>query len=259
MNIIMNGKIQNNRSKKSFSRGTDPNFIKTQRSAAGSIRITSGEFRGRALISPRQAVTHPMGSRERLALFNAIGPHIKNKVVLDVFAGTGALGLEALSRGASHVTFIEKNHKAAATIRDNIKMLKCEDRAQPLIDNGRTDEIVNLLNRLARTASELFVLSHAPEFDPHVINAELLATRSYAGARISMYKGNPLPQLIPAKENEKLDVPDQATALGSGEEVKQLDAPEETKKLEAKTEPKKLEAKKPEPKLKPFEIPKLGL
>ena len=288
MNIIMNGKIQNNRNKKSFSRGTDPSFIKTQRGAASSIRITSGEFRGRALISPRQAATHPMGSRERLALFNAIGPHIKNKVVLDVFAGTGALGLEALSRGASHVTFIEKNHKAAATIRDNIKMLKCEDRArvfecdvktidfdrpyniviadppyeiyrQPLIDNGRTDEIVNLLNRLARTASELFVLSHAPEFDPHVINAELLATRSYAGARISMYKGNPLPQLIPAKENEKLDAPDQATVLGSGEEVKQLDTPEETKKLEAKTEPKKLEAKKPEPKLKPFEIPKLGL
>ena len=287
MNIITNGKIQGGRNKK-YSRGTDPNFIKTQRGSAGSIRITSGEFRGRALISPRQTATHPMGSRERLALFNAIGPHIKNKVVLDVFAGTGALGLEALSRGASHVTFIEKSHKAAATIRDNIKMLKCEDRArvfecdaktidfdrpyniviadppyefyrQPLIDNGRSDEIVNLLNRFARTASELFVLSHAPEFDPHVVNAELLATRSYAGARISMYKGNPLPQLIPAKDNKKLDAPDKTEALASGEEVKQLDAPEEPKKLEAKAEPKKLEDKKPEPKLKPFEIPKLGL
>ena len=205
MNIIMNGKIQNNRSKKSFSRGTDPNFIKTQRGAAGSIRITSGEFRGRALISPRQAVTHPMGSRERLALFNAIGPHIKNKVVLDVFAGTGALGLEALSRGASHVTFIEKNHKVAEILRKNIKNLGLEDNTEiiekdvlnfdsddafdyvfidPPYDAIESFDIEKIMQKFS--GANKIILSHpkGTEFELEGFDAR---TKTYAGAAVTIF------------------------------------------------------------------------
>ena len=61
-----------------------------------NVKITSGLFRGRELKAPQNGVTHPMGSREKLALFNSLSDKIKDKIILDVFAGTGALGLEAL-------------------------------------------------------------------------------------------------------------------------------------------------------------------
>ena len=71
------------------------------------LRITSGTLRGQKILTPKLAVTHPMGSRERLAIMNSLSSHLEGKVVLDVFSGTGALGFEALSRGAKHVSFIE--------------------------------------------------------------------------------------------------------------------------------------------------------
>ena len=88
-----------------------------------NVKITSGLFRGRELKAPQNGVTHPMGSREKLALFNSLSDKIKDKIILDVFAGTGALGLEALSRGASHVTFIEADKKAAEILKQNAIVL----------------------------------------------------------------------------------------------------------------------------------------
>src|SRR5687768_2848338 len=71
------------------------------------IRLIAGEFGGRYLDSPDTGRTHPMGERIRSALFNILGD-IEGTLVLDAFAGTGSLGLEALSRGAAKVTFVEK-------------------------------------------------------------------------------------------------------------------------------------------------------
>ena len=85
------------------------------------IRITSGSLRGRTIRSPRSSLTHPMGAREKLALFNMIGAELPGAVVLDAFAGSGALGIEALSRGAHLVTFIEKDLKIAENLIENLK------------------------------------------------------------------------------------------------------------------------------------------
>ncbi|MBQ9020315.1 RsmD family RNA methyltransferase, partial [Candidatus Saccharibacteria bacterium] len=63
------------------------------------LRIAAGTYRGRTIATPKTA--HPMGSRERLALMNTLAPYLKNATVLDAFAGSGALGIEALSRGAN--------------------------------------------------------------------------------------------------------------------------------------------------------------
>ncbi len=173
-----------------------------------NVKITSGLFRGRELKAPQNGVTHPMGSREKLALFNSLGDKIKDKIILDVFAGTGALGLEALSRGASHVTFIEADKKAAEILKQNaivlgvFKQVRIYNTKAEKIDFDSPFDIViadppyeyfhdlplSVLDRLAKTAREYFVLSHPSDFDPHAIDAELLSTKAYAGSRITIFR-----------------------------------------------------------------------
>lgn len=92
-------------------------------------RIISGELRGRHLRAPRGRGTRPTASRIREAWFSALGESVDGACILDLFAGSGALGLEALSRGAAHAHFVESNPRAAAAIRENIRRLGVADRA----------------------------------------------------------------------------------------------------------------------------------
>ena len=91
-----------------------------------SVKITSGKFRGREILTPGGG-THPMGERERLAVFNMIAEILPGARVLDAYAGSGALGIEALSRGAQACDFIEKNTEAARIIRDTLARLGLTD------------------------------------------------------------------------------------------------------------------------------------
>ncbi|MBC7869067.1 16S rRNA (guanine(966)-N(2))-methyltransferase RsmD [Candidatus Saccharibacteria bacterium] len=86
------------------------------------MRVIAGLYGGRNIQAPDTVATHPMSERVRNALFNIVSDEIKGAVVLDAFAGSGALGLEALSRGASHVTFIERDSRAISTLKDNIAL-----------------------------------------------------------------------------------------------------------------------------------------
>lgn len=95
-----------------------------------NLRIIAGKFGGRTITGPVGSRTHPMSERVRNALFNSLGSEVKDATVLDAFAGTGALGLEALSRGAAHVTFIEKDRIAQKIIDENITTLNVEDVAK---------------------------------------------------------------------------------------------------------------------------------
>jgi 16S rRNA (guanine966-N2)-methyltransferase len=102
------------------------------------LRIVGGTHRGRRLIAPPGEAVRPTSDRAREALFNilshgdfaASGLPFAERPVLDAFAGTGALGLEALSRGASAAAFIEESREALATLRRNVAALGEEDRAQ---------------------------------------------------------------------------------------------------------------------------------
>jgi len=95
-----------------------------------NVRLISGRYGGRKLDAPDNRRTHPMSERIRNALFNSIGPIVQDADVLDAFAGTGVLGLEALSRGASHATFIDKDRVAQRVLAGNIASLGVEDQSK---------------------------------------------------------------------------------------------------------------------------------
>jgi 16S rRNA (guanine966-N2)-methyltransferase len=92
------------------------------------LRIVAGEWRGRRIRVPPAGV-RPTADRVREAWMSIVGPHLDGARVLDLGAGSGALGLEALSRGAVHCDFVEKDPKVLAVLRENIASLKAEARS----------------------------------------------------------------------------------------------------------------------------------
>jgi len=109
------------------------------------MRIIGGTHRGRKLVGPSSEGTRPLSDRAREALFNILGPGIRDERFLDLFAGTGAVGFEALSRGAGSATFVEQGRDALADIRANVAALGFEDRADVVAGDafgflGRTRE-----------------------------------------------------------------------------------------------------------------------
>ncbi len=93
------------------------------------MRVIGGEFRSRRLKTPPGLATRPTPDRLREAVFNVIAPRLEGAVFLDAYAGSGAMGIEALSRGARKAIFIEKNHGAIRVIRENLAALGVQDRA----------------------------------------------------------------------------------------------------------------------------------
>lgn len=94
-----------------------------------NIRLISGIFKNHKITAPNSRQTHPMSERARNAIFNTIQAEIPNAEVLDAFAGTGSLGLEAISRGAKKVVFIEKNRLAQRILAENLKIIEKNENA----------------------------------------------------------------------------------------------------------------------------------
>lgn len=98
------------------------------------MRVVGGDFRGRPLATPRSDAIRPTTDRIREALFNVLahghGDRLIGARVLDLFAGTGALGLEALSRGAAHCLFIEESAEGRGLIRDNVEAFGLQGRTK---------------------------------------------------------------------------------------------------------------------------------
>ena len=189
-------------------------------SFAEKITITGGKYGGRKISTPG-GKTHPMGSRERLALFNMLGATCEGATVLDAFAGSGALGVEALSRGASFVVFVDNSSDAVRVISRNLAELGINDSfkivkesfpqvfpqggladlegfggfdgfdvvlADPPYDKFESLDFGLWSEFLENFLREdgVFVLSHpgeAPVFE----ELELLKTRKYAAAHLSVY------------------------------------------------------------------------
>ena len=92
--------------------------------------MIAGEFKGRRLVTPRGRRTRPTADQVRLALMDTLGPWLPRARVLDLYAGAGGVGLEALSRGAVHATFVERDAQALRALAANVEALGVAGRAR---------------------------------------------------------------------------------------------------------------------------------
>jgi 16S rRNA (guanine966-N2)-methyltransferase len=91
------------------------------------MRVIGGRYKGRRLKTPDWPGLRPTSDKLRETLFNILAPRVAGARILDGYAGTGAVGIEALSRGAAHTTFVEKNRRAVALIEENLKTCAVEE------------------------------------------------------------------------------------------------------------------------------------
>jgi 16S rRNA (guanine(966)-N(2))-methyltransferase RsmD len=99
------------------------------------MRVIAGKAHGRRLAAPRGLATRPTSARARESIFSRLAVRIDldGARVLDIFAGSGSLGLEALSRGAAHVTFVDSSHAAAAAIQKNLQNVDAAEKARVMV------------------------------------------------------------------------------------------------------------------------------
>jgi 16S rRNA (guanine966-N2)-methyltransferase len=180
------------------------------------MRIVAGAWRGRTLVAPSGSQTRPTADRVRQALFDMLlhapwggRDAVENAQVLDVFAGTGALGLEALSRGAAHVTFVEHDAPALAALRTNIAACRANDRCTILpVDAlaapaGKHCSLVFLdppyghdlvpralarLRAMNRIAPDALIVAETGRNEAPPTAKPLLAERIHGAARIAIWR-----------------------------------------------------------------------
>lgn len=119
------------------------------------MRVVSGNCKGRPLKSVPGMSTRPTTDKVKEALFNMIGPYFEGGVGLDLFAGSGGLGLEALSRGLDKVIFIDREPKAIQTIHENIKACKFEEQVE--VYRNDADRAIKALIKRAISFDYLFL------------------------------------------------------------------------------------------------------
>jgi 16S rRNA (guanine966-N2)-methyltransferase len=117
------------------------------------MRVTGGDAKGIRLRTLRGSETRPTADQVRKAIFDILGPGVQGARVLDLFAGSGALGIDALSRGAAEAVFVESNREACSVIMNNLATTACRGRG--LV---RRADAERFLNRKARPAFDLAFL-----------------------------------------------------------------------------------------------------
>lgn len=189
-------------------------------SPATTMRITGGTLRSRALKAPKGQATRPTTDRVREALFGILGSAgvIEGARVLDLYAGTGALALEALSRGAASAVLVESARDALTALRANVAALGLEDRARvvagdvakairrlpdagpfdlvfadppwAMVDEGHSAVVLSSLARSAGIATDgRVVLEHSTRTAPFDVDGLVrLETRKYGDTALTFYK-----------------------------------------------------------------------
>ena len=172
------------------------------------MRVVAGDFKGRRIAAPRGARTRPTADRVREALFSMLGD-VGGARVLDLYAGSGALGIEALSRGAASAVFVERDAQAVAAIERNLEPLDVEasvaradvarwlTRAEGRFDLVFCDPPYDVASRLAGplaerlpglTADDARIVTESDKRNPLELPFPLIVERSYGDTRIAIHE-----------------------------------------------------------------------
>jgi len=173
------------------------------------VRVVAGAYRGRRIEAPRGRSTRPTSDRVREALFSILGP-IEGLRVLDLFAGSGALGIEALSRGAAEAVFVDSDARVIAAVRRNLDALGVEAPvyrrdafgwlagATGVFDLVFADPPYSSASRTAGRLSELLpplltdtsvTVTESDKRDPLLLDLPLVDERTYGDTRIAIHRG----------------------------------------------------------------------
>jgi 16S rRNA (guanine966-N2)-methyltransferase len=171
------------------------------------VRVVAGEFRGRRLAAPRGTRTRPTADRVREALFSMLGD-VSGARVLDLYAGSGALGIEALSRGADSAVFVERDPRAVAAIERNLASLGLEEpvlrqdavrfleRSERVFDLVFCDPPYDSASRLAGplaerlpglTSEDARIVTESDKRMPLELPFPLITERTYGDTRIAIH------------------------------------------------------------------------
>ncbi|TME40752.1 MAG: 16S rRNA (guanine(966)-N(2))-methyltransferase RsmD [Chloroflexi bacterium] len=182
------------------------------------LRVSGGEARGRRLKAPKNI--RPTQGMVKQAIFNMVGPRIEGATVVDLFAGSGALGIEALSRGASRVTFVDQQPRGLAILRQNLDALGFKDRSDvirgdvvhwldagpsvlsaadfvfldPPYDDAVLDRVLKVLDRIV-TPSSVFVEHSKRQQLPELSRLRVDRERRYGDTVVTVLIAG-LPQKI---------------------------------------------------------------
>jgi len=136
------------------------------------VRVIAGEAKGRALVAPKGTGTRPATDRIRETLFQILEPDLGDARVLDLFAGAGTMGIEALSRGAAHATFVERSTAALDALRKNVASTGFAGRSEVVAAN-----VIGFLDRGAPTERYDFAFLDPPFADVAILEATLAHPR----------------------------------------------------------------------------------
>ena len=128
------------------------------------MRVLAGALKGKRLVTPRGTTTRPTADQVRLALLDTLTPHLPGARMLDLFAGAGGVGFEALSRGAAHATFVERDARAVAALRTNVETLGVAGQARV----ERLD-VRAALERLDREGARYDIVFLDPPYDEDAV------------------------------------------------------------------------------------------
>jgi 16S rRNA (guanine966-N2)-methyltransferase len=176
------------------------------------VRVIAGTYRSRKLIAPSGAKTRPTSDRLRETLFNVVAPQVENSVWIDLFAGSGAVGIEALSRGARMVYFAEEDAKAVNVIRKNLYSLKITEGFE--VHEREVIQVLRLLDSSAVVCDFCFV---DPPYSHYGVYEQTLGFLSQS--QLIVPHG-----IIIAEHDKHSDLADRYGALGRYRRLQQGDA-----------------------------------
>ena len=176
------------------------------------MRVIAGKFRSRRLKGPGKLRMRPTSDRLRETFFNILGPSVADSFFVDIYAGTGAIGIEAVSRGARETVFIESNRRSALLIRQNLELLGIRAGIE-MIEADATQGLERLAARKL-VADFIFLDPPYEERDEHLRVLEFLDA-----SRLIAPSG-----LIIAEHHRKMELPKQLVRLEQMRVVEQGDA-----------------------------------